>query len=70
MNESILKSTEKAGPPHNRALEIHEEEIGKEHPNVETCLNNLALLYYDQGRYAEGRASKPFSAILEDFASD
>jgi len=51
-------------------MEIYEEEIGKEHLNVDTCLNNLALLYYDQGRYAEGRASKPFNAILEDIASD
>ena len=27
--------------------------MGPEHPNVATSLNNLALIYYDQGKYAE-----------------
>jgi tetratricopeptide (TPR) repeat protein len=34
-------------------LEIREKLLGKEHPDVATSLNNLASLYYSQGKYAE-----------------
>ena len=36
-----------------RALAISEKARGSEHPAVGTSLNNLALLYKAQGRYAE-----------------
>ncbi len=36
-----------------RALAIVEKALGAEHPNVATGLNNLALLYYAQGKYAQ-----------------
>jgi tetratricopeptide (TPR) repeat protein len=38
-----------------RALEIDEEALGKDHPNVATDLNNLALLYQVTNRSAEAR---------------
>jgi len=36
-----------------RALGIAEKVQGAEHPDVATSLNNLAMLYKDQGRYQE-----------------
>jgi tetratricopeptide (TPR) repeat protein len=39
--------------PWQRALAIREEVLGAKHPDVATSLNHLALLYDDQGRYAE-----------------
>ena len=36
-----------------RALAISEKALGPEHPDVAISLNNLALLYRAQGRYAE-----------------
>ena len=35
------------------ALAISEKALGPEHPDVATCLNNLAELYQDQGQHAE-----------------
>ncbi|NEP23597.1 tetratricopeptide repeat protein [Moorena sp. SIO3I6] len=40
-------------PLAKRALEIRQEILGEEHPDVASSLNNLALLYQSQGRYAE-----------------
>ena len=34
-------------------LAILEKTLGKEHPNVATSLNNLALLYQEQGNYSK-----------------
>jgi tetratricopeptide (TPR) repeat protein len=34
-------------------LAINEKALGPDHPNTATTLNNLALLYNSQGRYAE-----------------
>jgi tetratricopeptide (TPR) repeat protein len=36
-----------------RALAISEKALGPDHPDVATSLNNLALLYRNQGRYAD-----------------
>ncbi|MBD2354891.1 tetratricopeptide repeat protein [Tolypothrix sp. FACHB-123] len=36
-----------------KVLAIGEKVLGKEHPNVATLLNNLALLYSSQGSYAK-----------------
>ena len=38
---------------YKRALAISEKALGPEHPIVGTRLNNLAVLYQTQGRYAE-----------------
>lgn len=36
-----------------QSLELHKQLLGEEHPHVATSLNNLALLYYDQGRFED-----------------
>ncbi len=42
-----------AEPFARRALELVEREFGASHPTTATMLNNLAVLYDTQGRYAE-----------------
>ena len=42
-----------AEPLYRRALGIYEKALGKDHPNVATSLNNLALLLASQGKYVE-----------------
>ncbi|RUS21315.1 TPR repeat-containing protein, partial [Jimgerdemannia flammicorona] len=37
-----------AAPLYERALEIREKELGSEHPDTATSLNNLALVYNNQ----------------------
>lgn len=46
-------------PIEERALAIREKVLGKEHPDVAQSLNNLALLYQDQGNYSQAEPSKP-----------
>ena len=36
-----------------QVLAIREKALGPDHPDVAQALNNLAVLYYKQGRYAE-----------------
>lgn len=36
-----------------RALATQEQELGPNHPNTATSLNNLALLYHTQGKYTQ-----------------
>ncbi len=36
-----------------RALQIREKQLGADHPDTATSLNNLAFLYQSQGKYAE-----------------
>ena len=38
---------------YRRSLEIREKQLGRDHPDVATSLNNLAALYQAMGRYAE-----------------
>ncbi len=40
-------------PLFKRSLAIKEKALGPDHPDVATSLNNLALLYYTQGQYAQ-----------------
>ena len=40
-------------PLFQRALHIREQQLGPEHPDVASSLNNLANLYCEQGKYAE-----------------
>ncbi|MBD2022002.1 tetratricopeptide repeat protein [Leptolyngbya sp. FACHB-36] len=42
---------EKAEPLYVRSLQIHEQHLGKDHPDTAQSLNNLAALYESQGRY-------------------
>jgi tetratricopeptide (TPR) repeat protein len=42
-----------AEPLHQRALAIRERALGPDHPDVAESVNNLAVLYYHQGKYAE-----------------
>ena len=42
-----------AEPLYQRALAIDENALGADHPDVAIDLNNLALLYHTQGKYAE-----------------
>ena len=42
-----------AEPLYRRSLEIREKQLGPDHPDVATSLNNLAVLYQAMGRYAE-----------------
>ena len=35
------------------ALAISEQVLGPDHPSTATSLNNLAVFYQDQGKYAE-----------------
>ncbi len=35
-----------------KALEVAEKNVGSDHPDVATSLNNLAELYQKQGQYA------------------
>ena len=43
----------KAEPLCQRALEIREKVLGRDHPDVAKQLNNLALLCQNQGKYQE-----------------
>jgi tetratricopeptide (TPR) repeat protein len=38
------------------ALKLRRHLLGDKHPDVATSLNNLTLLYYFQGRYAEAES--------------
>jgi len=42
-----------AEPLYVRSLAISEQQLGADHPDVATSLNNLASLYQSQGRYSE-----------------
>jgi tetratricopeptide (TPR) repeat protein len=42
-----------AEPLYQRSLQIVEQQLGADHPDVATSLNNLAGLYKAQGRYGE-----------------
>ena len=42
-----------AEPLYKRSLLIIEEQLGADHPDTATSLNNLALLYDNMGRYSE-----------------
>jgi len=46
---------DKTKPLFERSLSVIEKVLGSEHPNVATCLNNLALLHQTQGNYAQAQ---------------
>ena len=45
-----------AEPLYERALAIHEQELGASHPGTANSLNNLAELYSAQGRYEDAKS--------------
>ncbi|ESA37998.1 kinesin light chain 1, partial [Leptolyngbya sp. Heron Island J] len=58
---------EEAEPLYQRSLGIREEQLGPQHPDVVTSLNNLAGLYQEQGRYEEAEPLyQQALAILEE----
>jgi tetratricopeptide (TPR) repeat protein len=62
----IVGGIAEAVPLAQRALAIREKALGPEHPDVATSLNNLAVLYQAQGRYADAELlCKRSLAILE-----
>jgi tetratricopeptide (TPR) repeat protein len=42
-----------AEPLYQQALSIREQQLGPDHPNTATTLNNLAVLYRSQGKYEQ-----------------
>jgi tetratricopeptide (TPR) repeat protein len=53
-------------PLAQRVLAIREKALGADQPDVAASLNNLALLYANQGRYADAEPLyKPALAIRE-----
>ncbi|MDZ8087583.1 MAG: tetratricopeptide repeat protein, partial [Nostoc sp. DedQUE12b] len=44
---------EKVAPWLEECLEVTKQRLGEEHPDVAATLNNLAQLYYSQGKYSE-----------------
>jgi len=58
LNEQLFefirsKDYDRAIPIAKKALKVAEDNVGANHPEVATSLNNLADLYRDQGRYAD-----------------
>jgi hypothetical protein len=50
------------------ALEVAEENAGSDHPDVATSLNNLAMLYDDQGHYAKAEPLYKRSLAIKEKA--
>ena len=49
-----------------QTVERAEKDLGREHPDTLTSVNNLAVLYSDQGRYAQaGRKTHSIKRALE-----
>ena len=49
----LKASMSQAEPLYKRALAIREKQLGPEHPDTATSLNNLAGLYHAQGKYEQ-----------------
>ena len=49
-----------------RALVIREKGLGPEHPDTASTLNNLAVLYHDQGKYEEAESLHQRTLIIRD----
>jgi tetratricopeptide (TPR) repeat protein len=47
-------------------LQEAENRLGKEHPVVSSCLNNIALLYQSQGKYKEAESSMLRSLSIKE----
>ncbi len=51
-----------------KALEVAEENVGPNHPDVATSLNNLAELYRTQGQYAQAEPLYKRALAIEEKA--
>ncbi len=51
-----------------KALEVAEKNAGPNHPDLATSLNNLALLYKDQGEYAQAERLYKRSLAIDEKA--
>ncbi len=51
------------------ALRLGTEEFGPDDPTTATMLNNLALLYHDQGKYAEAEPLYQRSLAIDENAT-
>ena len=47
------RSRDRAEPLLDERLEVSRRVLGEEHPDTLASMNNLAVLYLDQGKYAE-----------------
>ena len=57
---------DQAAVAEKKALQVAEQNLGPDHPDVATSLNNLAELYREQGQYAQAEPLfKRSLAILE-----
>ena len=63
MATASRENTAEAEPLYRRSLAIREEALGPEHPDVAMSLNNLAVLYREQGQYPQ--AEPLFQRTLE-----
>jgi len=51
-----------------KALEVANDNVGPDHPDVAISLNNLALLYYTQGDYAKAEPLYKRSLAIDENA--
>jgi len=59
---------QEAIPFAEEVLRLSEDEFGPDHPDIAQSLNNLAVLYKTQGRYAE--AEPLYKRANDDFLQD
>jgi tetratricopeptide (TPR) repeat protein len=61
-----------AEPLHKLALAIREQHLGANHPDTAKSLNNLAILYSDQGKYeqAESLYQRAFTILEQHLGAD
>ena len=57
-----------AEPLSKRSLAIREKALGPDHPHVATSLNNLAVLYRNQGRYKEAEPPHQRALMIQEKA--
>ncbi len=55
----------KSEPLYKRSLTIMVKALGPEHPNVASGLNDLAKLYYAQGKYPEARKLEALAKAIQ-----
>ncbi len=48
-----MRNTQSPEPFYERSLAIREKVLEPDHPDVAQSLNNMAVLYHDQGAYGE-----------------
>ena len=58
----------KPNPLYERSLAIWEKALGKDHPDVANSLNNLAALYYAQGKYEQAEPLYERSLAIDEKA--